>query len=335
MRALVTGASGLLGSHLVDLLVERGEQPRALVAPGHSARGFAEGGVDVRSGDVRDRAALEAAMNGVDYVLHCAARTGPWGPDEEYHSTNVDGLETLVRVASAAGVRRVVHVSSITVHGNDIRGAADETAPFRAGSNPYSRSKVAGERLLQRMIADGEPVTIVRPGYIYGPRDVASFARFATMIRDDRMVVLGSGENHVPLVYVRDAAEGMLQAADPECAVGRSYLLVNDESVTQLDYLGAIAGELGVPSPTRHVPYRLAVMLGAGFEVGARLARREQPPPLMRYGVQVLGGENRFIIERARKELGFSPQVSLDEGVRRSVEWYRSAAAQPAQIGNG
>jgi nucleoside-diphosphate-sugar epimerase len=267
-------------------------------------------------------------------VLHCAARTGPWGPEDEYQSTNVTGLETLVDVAVAAGVRRVVHVSSITVHGNDVRGAADETAPFRTESNPYSRSKVAGERLLQRMIAEGAPVTVVRPGYIYGPRDAAGLARFATMIRDGRMVVIGSGKNHVPLVYVRDVAEGMLQAADAECAVGRSYLLVNDESVTQREYLGAIAAALDAPAPTRHVPYRLALMLGTGCEVAARLAGRVQPPPLMRYGIQVLGGENRFSIARARQELGFSPRVGLTDGVRRSVEWYRSADGQLAQIGS-
>ncbi len=336
MKALVTGATGLLGSHLIDLLVERGERPRALVQPGDTAKRFAGAAVDARSGDVRDGAALEAAMRGVDYVLHCAARTGPWGPEDEYQSTNVDGLETLVRVASAAGVRRVVHVSSITVHGNDIRGAADETAPLRAESNPYSRSKVAGERLLQRMIMDeGAPVTIVRPGCIYGPRDVASFARFARMVRDGRMVIIGSGENHVPLIYVRDVAHGVLQAAETDCAAGRPYLLVSDESVTQRDYLCAIAVEMGVPAPTRRIPYRLGLMVGAGFEIGARLARRQQPPPVMRYGIQLLGGENRFTIERARRELGFSPQVRLAEGVRRSIEWYRTAYGHAARTRNG
>jgi nucleoside-diphosphate-sugar epimerase len=140
MTVLVTGASGLLGSHLVDVLVERGERPRALVPPEDHTHRFAEADVDTRAGDVRDRAVLEGAMNGVDCVLHCAARTGPWGPEDEYQSTNVTGLETLVDVAVAAGVRRVVHVSSITVHGNDVRGAADETAPFLVESNPYSRS---------------------------------------------------------------------------------------------------------------------------------------------------------------------------------------------------
>jgi nucleoside-diphosphate-sugar epimerase len=325
MKALVTGATGLLGSHVVELLLERGERPRAFVQPGQSTDTFAGTAVDVRSGDVRDTAALAAAMEGMDCVLHCAARTGPWGIEDEYNSTNVRALETLVHVASAAGVRRVVHVSSITVHGNDVRGAADETAPFRVEPNPYSRSKVAGERLLQKLIMnDGAPVTIVRPGWIYGPGDAASFARFATKLRDGRMIVIGSGENHVPLIYVTDVAHGVLRAAEADGAEGRSYLLVNDEVVTQRDYLSAIARELGVAVPRWRIPYRLGVMLGAGLEIGSRMARRRQPPPLMRYGVQLLGGENRFSIERARRELGFSPQVPLAEGVRRSVEWYRT-----------
>ena len=112
----------------------------------------------------RDRPRSDDRAAGVDVVLHCAARTGPWGPEWEYQSTNVDGLELVVRSACSAGVRRIVHVSSITVHGNDVRGDADETAPFRAANNPYSRTKVEGERRLQAMIADGAPVTIVRPG---------------------------------------------------------------------------------------------------------------------------------------------------------------------------
>src|SRR5205823_8931425 len=131
---------------------------------------------------------------GVDRVLHCAARTGPWGPPAAYETANVRGLAALVEGALAAGVRRVVHVSSITVHGNDVRGRADETAPLRVEPNPYSRSKVAGERLLGRMIRDeGAPVTIVRPGWIYGPGDTASFARIAQRVEKGQMITLGSG----------------------------------------------------------------------------------------------------------------------------------------------
>jgi nucleoside-diphosphate-sugar epimerase len=272
----------------------------------------------------------------VDCVLHCAARTGPWGPEAEYERTNVRALETLVRTALAAGVRRFVHVSSITVHGNDVRGAADESAPLRAEPNPYSRSKVAGERLLERLIREeGAPVTIVRPGWIYGPGDTASFARVAGMIETGRMVMLGSGRNHLPLIYARDVAQGILLASEAEDAVGRSYLLVNDEAVTQRDFVGAIAAELAAPAPRRHIPYRLGVMLGTVGETVGRLTRRQQPPPVMRYGIQLLGGENRFNISRARRELGFSPAVDLAEGVRRSVEWYRAAHGAAGSTNGG
>jgi 2-alkyl-3-oxoalkanoate reductase len=322
---LVTGAAGFLGSHLTDLLVANGERPRVLVRPGESTSALANAEVDVHWGDIADRAALEAATSGVDRVLHCAARTGPWGAEAEYVRTNVRALETLVRAALAAGVRRLVHVSSITVHGNDLGGEGDESAPQRAGPNPYSRSKVAAERLLQRMIReDDAPVTIVRPGWIYGPRDGASFARLARMIERGRMVVVGSGENHLPLIYVEDAARGVLLASESDQAVARSYLLVNDEPVTQWDFISAIAAELDVPPPTRHIPYKLGLALGAVAESVGRLADTPRPPPIMRYGMQLLGGENRFIISRARSELGFAPRVDLAEGVRRSVEWYRA-----------
>jgi nucleoside-diphosphate-sugar epimerase len=326
MTVLVTGGAGFLGSHLVELLLEAGESPRVLVRPGDDVAALTAGDVDIRWGDLADPAAVASATRGVDRVLHCAARTGPWGPPEEYERVNVRGLETLVRTALAAGARRLVHVSSITVHGNDVRGAADETAPLREEPNPYSRSKVAGERLLERMVREeAAPVTILRPGWIYGPGDRASFARLAERVATGRMVVVGDGSNHLPLIYVRDVARGILLAAEVEQALGRSYVLVNDEPVTQQDFLDSIAAELGVPAPNRHLPYRLALTAGATAEALGRLARRREPPPVMRYGLQLLGGENRFVITRARAELGFDPLVDLVEGVRRTVAWYRAA----------
>jgi nucleoside-diphosphate-sugar epimerase len=324
----------MLGSHLTDLLLERGEHVRVLVqrddcVGAHGRRPFAHPNVEICWGHLGDRSALAAAVRGVDRVLHCAARTGPWGPRADYEAVNVRGLQTLVQCALAAGVRRFVHVSSITVHGNDVHGTADETAPLRVEPNPYSRSKVAGERLLARLIrAQGAPITIVRPGWIYGPRDVASFARFAAMIQQGRMVLIGSGRNHMPLIYVRDVAEGLLLASAEPRAAGRAYLLVNDEPVTQHDYLAAMAAELGVPPPRRHIPYRLALLLGTAAEALGHLLHRQQPPPVMRYGVQLLGAQNRFDISRARHELGFSPQVPLADGVRRSIAWYRTTCEQ-------
>jgi nucleoside-diphosphate-sugar epimerase len=333
MTVLITGAAGFLGSHVTALLVTRGARPRALIHPRDDAGWLAQADADVYAADIGDRPAIAPALAGVDCVIHCAARTGPWGPSSEYERTNVRGLETIVRASMTAGVRRFVHVSSITVHGNNVRGQADENSPLRTEPNPYSRSKVAGEKLLWRMIRDeGAPVTIVRPGWIYGPRDTASFARIARMIGQGRMIMIGSGENHLPLIYVADAAEGVLLAGEAEQAEGRSYFLVNDEPATQRDFITTIAAELGVPAPTRRIPYSLAVMLGGLSESLGHLARRRQPPPVMRYGLQLLGGENRFAISRARRELGFSPLIGLTEGVRNSVGWYRDAYQAPGRV---
>lgn len=327
VTALVTGATGFLGSHLVELLLERGETVRSLVRPGEDASSLARAGVAVYRGDLKERGSLDVAVRSVDRVFHCAALTEPWGSRAEYELVNVVGLRSLVEAALGAGVRRFVHVSSITVHGNDVGGIADETAPLRTESNPYSWSKVQAEQLLDRMIRDeGAPVIIVRPGWIYGPRGTASFARLASLIERGSMVLIGSGDNHVPLIYVRDVAQGMLLASEQARAVGRTYLLVNDEPVTQWDYLSAIAGELGVPPPRRRIPYRLALALAAVAELAGQALSWRKSPPFTRYGVQLLGGENRFVIDRARAELGFSPAVDLATGVGRSVTWYRQGS---------
>jgi nucleoside-diphosphate-sugar epimerase len=315
----------------VDLLVERAEHVRALVRPGDETQRLTAQGVEVCHGNLDVRSSLEEAVRGVERVVHCAARTGSWGPEDEYERVNVIGLRHLVSAAMAAGVQRVIHVSSITVHGLAVGGMADESAPFRVEPDPYSRSKVAGERLLQRLIQDqGAPVTIVRPGLLYGPRDGHSFGRFAALVERGAMLVIGSGNNHVPLIYVTDAARGILLASETDQAIGRTYLLVNDELVTQRAYLNTIASELGVPPPRRHIPYRLALGVGALFETAGHLAHMTQPPPLTRFGLQALGGENRFSIKRARTELGFSPQIRLVEGVRQGIAWYRATHAVAA-----
>lgn len=334
MTYLITGAAGLLGSHVVDLLVEQGHRPRVLIQRAEEAGPLQEAGAEVHVGDVRDRDDVRAAVKNAEYVIHCAAKTGPWGKEADYVSTNVRALEDLVRASVAVGARRIVHVSSITVHGNDVKGVADESHPLREEPNPYSRSKVAGERLLQGMIRnEGYPVSIVRPGWIYGPRDRASFARFAAMVEQRRMTLMGSGRNHVPLIYARDAARGLLLAATSPNAQGRAYLLVNDQRVTQREFFDAIAQELGANPPSRRIPYRVALTMAVAAEWQGKIRKSVTAPPVTRYGVQLLGGENVFVIDRARQELGFRPEVGLEEGVQRAVGWLRSASREDIPVG--
>jgi nucleoside-diphosphate-sugar epimerase len=324
LKTLVTGA-GLLGSHLAELALKRGDAVRILVRPNEDVSWLAREGAEVCRGNLADRTSLEGAVAGIDLVLHCAARMGPWGPWAEYEMVNVRGPKVLAEVALAAGVRRMVHVSSIDVHGLVVGEGVDETAPFGTELDPYCRSKRGGDLEIQRLITDTRaPITIVRPGLIYGPRDTNSFGRFARLVEQRKMVIIGSGNNHLPLIYVTDVARGILLAAGADQAIGRIYLLVNEEPVTQFDYFNTIAKELGVPPPQWHVPYQLALALGGTSELLGHLTGRKQPPPLMRFGLKQVAGENRFVTARARQELGFSPQVNLAQGVREGIAWYRT-----------
>src|SRR5262249_32207061 len=151
-------------------------------------------------------------------------------------------------------------------------------------------------------------VTVVRTGLLYGPRDTVSFGRLCTLIQKRKMRLIGSGRNHLPLVYVRDVAEAMVLASESPQTIGRTYNLVNDEPVTQDDYLSDIFRELGVDPPHRHVPYRVALMIAAVAETLAHLSPSQGSPPVTRFGVSLIGGENLFKIDRARQEFGFSPR---------------------------
>src|SRR5579859_2333540 len=167
MKVLVTGAAGFLGGHLVDMLLERKDDVRAMVRSGEDAnRLMGLAGVEVVEGDLTDVASLRRAVQGVERVYNVAARTGPWGLEDDYRAVNVRGLADLVHAAMDAGVGRIVHTSSITVYGHHLRGIVSEDSPFHAEENPYSRTKIAGEQLLENLVKDsGAPVIIVRPGW--------------------------------------------------------------------------------------------------------------------------------------------------------------------------
>ncbi len=324
MKILVTGAAGLLGSHVAELALERGDDVRVMVRPGEDVSWLAEAGAEVHWGDMVDAASLQAAVRHTDCVVNCAARMTPWGPETEYQLVNVRGPQLLAEAAMVAGVQRIIHVSSVDVHGLVVGNGIDESAPYGTERDPYCRSKIAGERVLQQLILDKEaPITIIRPGVIYGPRDTNSFYRFAKLVEQGKMAIIGPGTNHLPLVYVEDVARAILLASEAKQENGKVYIVVDDEPITQQDYFNTIAKELDVPFPRWHIPYRLALAVGAISEMVGHLLRMKQPPPLMRFGMIQLAGENRFVISHAKSELNFSPQVHLADGVRKSVAWYR------------
>jgi nucleoside-diphosphate-sugar epimerase len=328
MEVLVTGGNGFVGRHVVSALLERGDDVRVLALPTEETSWLQERGVAVHRGDIRRPETLTEPVRGAEGVLHLAAMMDVWRPLEDYRAANVAGTENVSRAALAAGVRRLVHMSSSSVYGVALGRPADESFPLAPFPDPYPVTKAEGDKLVQRMIAqDGLPAVIVRPDQIFGPGDHLHFGRMADRLRAGKSIIVGAGDNALPLVYVADVVRGLLLALDDERAVGQAYNITNDRPLTQRQLLDAIAEDVGAAPPRLHVPYRALYAAGYAAERLARIRRSQRQPVVTRLGVNVFGTDNRHAIDKAREELGYEPRVSLREGVRLAADWYRTSSA--------
>jgi nucleoside-diphosphate-sugar epimerase len=331
MVVLITGGNGLLGRHLVSALQARGDDVRVLALANEDTSWLESRDVAVYRGDIREPATLTAPLHGSEGVFHLAALMGVPRPKEDYHAVNVSGTLNVCRAALRAGVQRLVHISSSIVYGLALGRPADEDCPLAPFPDPYPVTKAAGDKLVQQMIADEElPAVIIRPDQFFGPGDRVHFARLADRLRSGRGIIIGTGENALPLVYVTDVIQALLLALDNVAAVGRVYNVTNDRPLSQREFLNAIARELGVPAPRIRIPYWPLYAAGYAGELLARASGDRLHPPTTRFGVAFLGTESRNTIHRARHELGYFPHVDLNEGVRLTADWYLGRAGTQA-----
>jgi nucleoside-diphosphate-sugar epimerase len=321
---LVTGGNGFVGRHVVSALQDRGDAVRVLALPAEDTGWLKQRGVAVYHGDVRVPGSLAQPVHGADAVLHLAAMMDVWRPIEDYRAVNVTGTENIGRAALAAGVRRFVHMSSSSVYGVALGRPADESFPLAPFPDPYPITKAAGDRVVQRMIAEDHlPAVIIRPDQIFGPGDHLHFGRMADRLRSGRGIVVGSGDNAMPFVYVTDVVRGLLLALDHNDAVGQAYNITNDHPLTQNQLLRVIAHDIGASPPRLRIPYRALYAAGYLAERLAMVTPSRSRPPITRLGVAFFGTDNRYAIGKARRELGYSPQVDLRDGVRITATWYR------------
>jgi 2-alkyl-3-oxoalkanoate reductase len=324
VKVLVTGGAGFLGQHLVAALHERGDTVRVLDRPSPHTDRLTRQGAAFYPGDIRQPSSLTAPMHGADAVIHLAAMSAVWASMADYRAVNVTGTENVCRAALAAGVGRLVHVSSWTVYGMGTRRPAREDQALTPLSEPYSVTKVLGDRLVRRMIAEDQlPAAIIRPDTIFGPGDHVHIARMAGRLRAGRGIVVGAGRNSMPFVYVTDVVQGLLLAMDRPEAVGEAYNIANDQPLTQEELLCAIAEEVGARPPGIRVPYPALYATAYLAERAARLSRSRHKPVITRLGVGIFGADNRHAIGKARRQLGYSPAVPVREGIHKAAQWYR------------
>ena len=322
----MTGATGFTGGHLARALAARGDHVRALVRPGSDPGplGSEPGGVEVVvvQGDLRDADSLKRAAAGVDIVYHIAAIYRHAGlRDDEYRAVNATAVRTVVEAAKAGGARRVVHCSTVGVHGDVEHPPADEDAPLRPG-DIYQQTKLEGETAAREAARDtGVEVVIARPTGIYGPSDRRLLKLFRGVARR-RFVILGDGRIYYHLTYIDDLVEGFRLCGTVPAAAGRTYILAGGEVTNLNELTGLIAREARVPPPRLHLPVWPFWAAGALCEGICGPFGLE--PPIYRRRVDFFTKSRAFNISRARAELGYAPAVGLREGIARTLSWYRS-----------
>lgn len=325
MKVLVTGATGFTGGHLAQYLASRGDEVRALVRP--LSRGkfdrsaLPSQGVTAVEGDLVDAAAVRRAAAGVDVVYHIAATYREAGqPDSAYRAINVQGTTHVLDAAAAGGARRVVHCSTGGVHGHIANPPANEDAPFNPG-DVYQKTKLDAERTARAFgERTGFDVVIARPIGIYGPGDTRFLRMFRGLARG-RFPMIGSGQPFYHLTYIDDLVEGFRLCGTAPAAAGRTYLLAGPRYTTLAELVAMVARELRVEPPKRHWPVWPFWTAGLLCEMVCVPLRLE--PPIFRRRVDFYTKSRAFDTTRARTELGFAPKVDLEDGIRRTADWYR------------
>ncbi len=336
MDVLVTGATGLVGSHLVEALVERGDRVWALVRDPRRASALPPlkgQGVTLVPGDLHDPGSLARALarRRFNVVYHCAARVAlPYqGDRQQLFRTNVEGTKHLLRAcAEGAGVGRFVFVSSVAVYGDPDPEAipVTEAHPLRP-RGPYAESKAEAEAWVWRYAREGLDCAVVRPCVIYGPRDRNFLPQIVEQLVGKPFPLVDGGHQLLDLVHARDVARALVLAGTRPRASGQAYNVTDGQRHTLREIVETFARLSGLPVRAVSVPYGVALLLAALGYVGSRLRHPRRDPLIAPAAVRAMVKPHHYSIEKIRRELGYEPRVPLEAGLKQTVEWLRRVGA--------
>ena len=327
---LVTGATGLVGSHVAELACSTGVRVRALCRTGSDSAQLRQWGVEIVDGDLNDVASLQAACAGVTVVVHCAAKVGDWGATQEYRQVNVDGTRLLLDAAlQARCLKRWVQISSLGVYsGGDHYGTDETTPPNTDGIDGYTLTKVESEQLVCRYIAEFQlPAVVLRPGFIYGERDRTVLPRLVERLRAKKFAYLGNHDKLMNNTYVGNLCEAIWLAIENDSVVGEVFNIRDPRAVSKKEFIDTICNAGGFEQPTKIVPLHIARGLSWMMEKTWKLLGRQTAPLVNSARVKFLGLNLDFDIEKARLKLGYHPLTDFSEAMPPIVKRFLSNAA--------
>jgi nucleoside-diphosphate-sugar epimerase len=318
MKVLVTGAPGWLGDNIVSEFIKKGNKVRCLVLPRLDSSKLKKWGAELVPGDVTKKETLKKAVQGVDIVIHAAGIIHP-KKIKELYQVNYQGTKNVIDAAIEAKVKRFILISSNSPMGCNKRRDVlmKEDDPYNPYKN-YGKSKMLAEKYVNQKFKEGKIETVVlRLCWFYGPNQPARQSKFFKMIKKGNPIVFGDGKNWRSMSYVENSVQGIYLAATKKDAAGQTYWIADEKPYQTIEIYKAIADLLGVELKPRHVPALASSVCEMFDDIFQAMGMYQQE-------IHVGGEMDKDIacsIQKAKKELGYSPKVSLKEGMKRSIEW--------------
>jgi nucleoside-diphosphate-sugar epimerase len=264
----------------------------------------------------------------MDQVYHCAAAVGVGVVSrDEYYRVNVEGTGNVVAACEQAGVPALVHVStqSVTFDFTERRNATEDNPGYPSRfKDPYSESKALGE---MKVLAAGQEERLrtcaIRPTFIWGPHDNLMLPAVARMAKQNQLFLINGGQSEISPCHVENVCDIMMLAADKEQASGEAYLVTDDQDLTVGEFLARMTEAAGLPTPSKSIHYSIAFTLGAIVEKIHELPFVKKPPSMSRYGVAIMGRDLTFSCEKAKRDLGYRPATTIDQGMEGLSEWIK------------
>lgn len=323
----ITGASGFIGGQLAGRLLGEGRAVRVLAR--RPLPGLEKLGAQVITGDLHDAAALRRGCEGAGTVFHVAGRVGVWGPAGDFLRVNVEGTRHVIAACLTTGVKRLVYTSSPSVvfNGGNLAGA-DESAPLCTEAPcAYPTSKAEAERLVSAANSAELATVSLRPHLVWGPGDRNVVPRVLALARKGRLKIVGAGRNLVDCTHIANVVDAHLlaeQALTGGRAAGKAYFITNGEPIVLWDWINELLRGLGVPEITKHVPLGAAYAAGGLLETLWSVLPLKGEPPMTRFVAKELATDHWFKIDAARRDLGYSPRVTMAAGTAELLAHYRA-----------